>query len=241
LVSRNIEKLRSCANELKTLYGIQTTLHEHDFKNSSKPGFFDTLVAEVQDKDVSILINNVGLGDIYEYDRIPEQIIKDEIIVNALPQTVLTSRLLPQLLKRAKYSAIIDLSSTASIHPLPFYSIYCATKNFNKFFTVALSEEYKSRKKVDIMSVAPFFVTTPMTFGKKGILFITPEQCVEGCLKKLGYENCTNGHWWHSLQGWILGVLPHCLVSAVISRIAKGPLLKLVYAKKEYFKEAKTK
>ncbi len=38
---------------------------------------------------------------------------------------------------------------------------YSATKTFDDFFSQAL--EYEVRKKIDVLTVRPFYVTTPMT------------------------------------------------------------------------------
>jgi short-subunit dehydrogenase len=57
----------------------------------------------------------------------------------------------------------------------------------------SLSYEYAG--KIDILSLNPSEVCTPMTFHKKNIFTISPEQCVEGLLNELGHgTKASNGH-----------------------------------------------
>jgi 17beta-estradiol 17-dehydrogenase / very-long-chain 3-oxoacyl-CoA reductase len=42
------------------------------------------------------------------------------------------------MLKRQKRSAIINLSSVAGEHPLPYLAIYSSTKAFNDYFSQSI-------------------------------------------------------------------------------------------------------
>ena len=67
---------------------------------------------------------------------------------------VMTQCLLPQLSSRP-CSAIINLSSFAGSYPIPYISLYSASKAMNTFFTEGISMEYPN---IDILSVRPMFV-----------------------------------------------------------------------------------
>jgi 17beta-estradiol 17-dehydrogenase / very-long-chain 3-oxoacyl-CoA reductase len=50
--------------------------------------------------DVSILVNNVGMNNIEDFEKLNEQKMRDELIVNTLPITMLCYRFIPQMLRR---------------------------------------------------------------------------------------------------------------------------------------------
>lgn len=77
----------------------------------------------------------------------------------------MTQQLLPIMKQRSGKSAIINLSSFAGQSPLPYITLYSATKAMNTFFSEALSLE---NPNVDILSVRPMFVESPLSRAKKG-------------------------------------------------------------------------
>ena len=93
----------------------------------------------------------------------------------------------------------------AGTRPIPYFSGYSASKAFNDYFSRALNGEYSG--KVDVLSLRPFYVSTPATFERKlGPETISPEQCAEGCLRALGRSSWTWGHYKHSIQGFVVGL-----------------------------------
>jgi 17beta-estradiol 17-dehydrogenase / very-long-chain 3-oxoacyl-CoA reductase len=79
--------------------------------------------------------------------------------------TLMTHWLVPKMLKREKRSAIVNLSSVAGEYPLPFISVYSATKAYNDFFSQSIEMEYS--QKIDILSVKPLYVESNMSKMKK--------------------------------------------------------------------------
>ena len=90
----------------------------------------------------SILINNVGISNIGYVHEIADQRLLDEININCVPMVMMTNHIIPHMLKREKRSAIINISSFAAEHPVPYVSTYSATKAFNDFFSRAIGLEY---------------------------------------------------------------------------------------------------
>lgn len=68
---------------------------------------------------------------------------------------------------------------------MPYHNVYSASKAFVDTLSRALSYEYHSQ--MDVMSLNPSEVCTPMTFHKKDVFTISPAQCAEGMLDQLGY------------------------------------------------------
>lgn len=61
---------------------------------------------------------------------------------------------------------IVNLSSQAALMPAPFFKNSAATKVFDDYFSKALFYELRA-KGVDVLSVKPGMVATPMTKRKE--------------------------------------------------------------------------
>ena len=91
---------------------------------------------KLYDKDIGILVNNVGVA----YDRLnyfhefSEENMWNMINVNVCSMTLMTKMILPGMLRKKK-GAIINISSVAAMGPQPFATIYSATKAYVDFFS----------------------------------------------------------------------------------------------------------
>lgn len=104
---------------------------------------------------------------------------------------------------------------------MALHNVYSASKAFADFLSRALS--YENSKYMDIISLRPSEVSTPMTFNKEvDIMTIKPEQCVKGLLADLGYDRCSNGHWSHKLQGRLYHMIPEWIFNWVFLHVI-GP------------------
>jgi 17beta-estradiol 17-dehydrogenase / very-long-chain 3-oxoacyl-CoA reductase len=99
----------------------------------------------INDLDVGILINNVGVC--YPYARffheVDSQLLKNLIAVNVEGTTRMVHTVLPGMLKRKK-GAIVNIGSGATlISSNPLYTVYVATKAYVDQFSRSLYVEYK--------------------------------------------------------------------------------------------------
>jgi len=119
--------------------------------------------------------------------------------MDTLPQTMFSRWALERFEKRSAKSALIDISSVASLCAWKKVAVYGAAKAFNSFLTLGLySSQLFSGKyqNVDFLSVCPGPVRTKLQqgshFGKqvdsagRNFLMATVQQCVEGSLRNLG-------------------------------------------------------
>jgi 17beta-estradiol 17-dehydrogenase / very-long-chain 3-oxoacyl-CoA reductase len=209
LVSRNAEKLQNIQAEIIQKYpSIQATHIPFDFSKQTKPEDYEEAFGGISKQyDISVLINNVGFAVGAPFRYISSQQVSEMININCMSQTLLTSIFLNGLLSREKRSAVIDVSSISSLMPLPKLSVYAATKVFNNYMTRTLAEELKD-ENIDFLSLKPAFVESNMSKKKAdGYYVITPQQCVTGALRDLGYEIETFGYWTHKLQGFMFGLI----------------------------------
>ncbi len=115
------------------------------------------LVAWIQERELSVnmLINNAGIGfQGYFADARPEE---HELMINlnVLSTLRLTYALLPMLAGQPK-AYVLNVSSMAALHPMPFKTVYAATKAFVRSFSLGLrGEYYGSNIQVSVLTPGP--------------------------------------------------------------------------------------
>ncbi|MDB2673621.1 SDR family oxidoreductase [Akkermansiaceae bacterium] len=103
------------------------------------------------------LINNAGMGDYGEFRTSDWSKIEQMIRLNMEALTHLTHALLPGLM--ARRGAILNVSSLASVLPIPDFAVYAATKSYVTSFSEALRLELRDQG-VRILAVCPGPVKT---------------------------------------------------------------------------------
>jgi uncharacterized protein len=152
LVARSQEKLAKLATELEQDYAIDVEVIVQDL---TAPAAGKTVFDLVQQKGlvIDLLVNNAGFGD---YGELSERDLTKQLAMIQLNVTVLTELtglFLPPMKTRGN-GGIINISSIAGFQPLPYMSVYAATKAFVLSFTEALWAENKN-SGVRILAVCP--------------------------------------------------------------------------------------
>jgi uncharacterized protein len=102
-----------------------------------------------------LLINNAGLGDYQKFADADWQKIDSMLQLNMTALTHLTHGLIPQMRERGYGGgAIINVSSLASILPMPEFAVYAATKAYVTSFSEALRLELKG-DGIPVMALCP--------------------------------------------------------------------------------------
>ena len=91
---------------------------------------------------VNALINNAGIGNTQFFSETPPEFFKQQIKLNVLATTLLTSLFVPELKKYAP-SHILNVGSLSSFFYLPRKQVYGATKSFIYSFSKSLRRELK--------------------------------------------------------------------------------------------------
>jgi len=225
LISRNPQKLEKVREEITRLHGVDAKVVCCDFSECTQEPleFFQKIDEEIRDLDVSILINNVGYAGT---GRFHTHHVHDELLqmlsVNLWPCVYLTKMFLRRMMNRNLPSGIINLSSTATLTPLPGFAIYGATRGFTNTFTLCTREEvrytvrHEKLNEIDMMSLQPAWVYSNLTKEQDhNFSFITPEQCAENALSALGKVPYTNGNWKHIIIAIIFRNSPSFLINAM--------------------------
>ena len=152
LVARSQDKLEALASKLQQQHSINAEVIVQDL---TEPAAGKTVFESIQQPGltVDLLINNAGFGD---YGDFSDRDLSKQLAIiqlNVMVLTELTGLFLP-LMKQRGHGAIVNLSSIAGFQPLPYMSVYAATKAFVLSFTEALWAENKD-SGVRILAVCP--------------------------------------------------------------------------------------
>lgn len=156
LVARTAEKLTNVAGEIEastpglTVRNIQADLSDRDAP--------EKVQKEVEGFgwEVDILVNNAGFGRKYVF---AEDFQNDsslaclDLMVRAVVE--LSLRFLPGMMKRRK-GGLLNVGSTACYQPVPYTSIYAASKAFILSWSQAIREENRHRETgVRVAQIVP--------------------------------------------------------------------------------------
>ncbi len=155
LSARRKPRLTELAKELEDHYGVQTKIAVADL---SKPTGAERLVESLKDTEISILINNAGLGYAGRFDKLDAARMKQLIQVNCVAPVMLTSALVQGMRERGR-GAIVFTSSIAGRQSLPLHGLYSATKAFDSRLGEALWCELRE-DGIDVLTVEPGPVDT---------------------------------------------------------------------------------
>ncbi|CAD8083438.1 unnamed protein product [Paramecium primaurelia] len=219
LVARNRQKLEAVAKQLTT----ESHIIVSDFSQSTDKNIFDQIMDKVGERDVSVLVNNVGVDVLNKFHLLSDEEIYNTITVNCFPITMLCKRFIPRFLKRNQYkSAIVNVTSLAGKFPTPYFNVYSATKAFGEFLTTTINAEYP---ELEVFSLSPGEVSTNMTQNRPpSFLTISASDCANGLLKRMGSN--TSGHWNHEIQAEFQKIVPSCFYNFVLIKILAPKWLK---------------
>lgn len=132
--------------------------------------------------------------------------------VNGMHVGMVASHYAASMAKRGssgKRSAVITVSSVAGNAPISRTLVYCATKIFVKYLTMAMDWEGKrDGTLVDAMCLQPSYVKTNLVDKFKGKIttpgIVSTTECVNGALRDLGKESVTYGPLVHEITGALM-------------------------------------
>ena len=151
LVARRTERLERLAGELPTTAHVLVCDLATDA--ASVKGRVATL-----DLRVDLLVNNAGFGTAGPFLDHDPQRDAQQVRVNCEAVVTLTHAFLPAMVERGG-GGVINVASSAGMQPIPYESVYAATKAFVISFTDALHTELRG-SGVRVMSVNPGPVPT---------------------------------------------------------------------------------
>ncbi len=151
VIARGKEKLEALQAEISVpVRAIPLDLTEKESGEALRA------LLEQETPDVRVLLNASGYGKFERFDRIPEADNLGMIDLNCRALTQFTQIALPYL---SEGSVIVNIASIAAFQPIPYGSVYAASKAYVLSFTRALNRELKP-KKIRALAVCPFWTKT---------------------------------------------------------------------------------
>jgi short-subunit dehydrogenase len=139
---------------------------------------------------VDLLVNNAGVGHSGAFSSEPMEASLGIVDLNVRSVVELTRRFLPGMLER-KRGRIVNVVSVAAFQPVPYLTVYGASKAFVLSFTEGLAAEIEG-SGVRIQSLCPGNTRTEFqtVAGTDRVLYdrtpaLTPEEVAEASLKAL--------------------------------------------------------
>ncbi len=240
LVSRKAQRLEQEAEDLKIRFGVNVHFYPEDLECLEDRL---ELFAWIQKSGVpvDVLVNNAGLAHYGPFEEASYEDTGAMLDLNIHALTHLTRLFLPGMLKR-RTGGVLNVASTAGFQPLPYLSVYAATKAFVLHFSEALWEECRGRG-VRIFCLCPGNTLTRFhqTAGidKKRMFFsASASEVARFALRKFLRTNQPSAIYgfWNKLMIYAERLTPRCLTVFVTGRMyqssanlkeqsAKGPLL----------------
>ncbi|MFN0079999.1 MAG: SDR family NAD(P)-dependent oxidoreductase [Prosthecobacter sp.] len=193
---------------------------------------------ETHDVRPNLLINNAGLGDYGSFASSTAEKTRTQIELNITALTMLTHALLPLLCESAGNHAlasmatagVLNVSSLASMLPMPDLAVYAASKSYVTSFSEALAIEM-APKNVIVSCVCPG--PTPTNFSQtakredgtdtnregQSLLRIPPSEVVSRALMALQQrEACVFPGVGVSIAGRLFRLMPRSVMRWLLKR-----------------------
>jgi len=221
LAARREDRLKALGDELSKAHGIQTRAVAVDL--AAQDGA-DKLADAVADLPIGILVNNAGFGYAGRFDKLETDRLRAMVMVNCVAPVVLTSRILPAMVKRGR-GAVIIVGSVAGRQPLPLHAVYSATKAFDQFLGEALWAELQGTG-IDALCVEPGPTATEFqtVAGEQvGPNHGEPaENVVAIALEALGKHPSVVSGWFNYVRANLARFLPRSTVALIARRVVAG-------------------
>ncbi len=149
--ARSEDKLDKLSLEIKNL-GSECHIFLEDLsKLNSGRSLYDQI--KLQNLNVDLLVNNAGYGRWGLYHEIEMSDYAEMIQLNITSLSELTHLFIPDMVSKGE-GGIINVGSVASLTPVPYSSVYAATKAYVLSLSEGLRFEYKN-SNIRIMALLP--------------------------------------------------------------------------------------
>lgn len=168
---------------------------EYIYADLSKSNDIDRVVRTVRSNAgrISLLVNNAGIGRRGTTEDISASDLAAILAVNCEAPVQLSKAVIPEFIRRG-YGTLINIGSSAGYQPLPYMSVYAASKAFIIRYTQALQGELTGRKipaSVEILLASPSGTATDFQ-KKSGVKeddtarLLRPEDVADAIIRRIG-------------------------------------------------------
>jgi len=162
LVALPDKNLFECAKNIEKKYKVKVHPYATDLIEKGAPQRLYEWCVE-QGISVNILVNNAGMGGTFIFEKSNISLFEKIIQLNIRPLISLSHLFIPGMKNHPK-AYILNLGSIASFYPVPYKSIYAASKSFVHSFSMALREELRATSiKVSVLCPGPVATNEEVT------------------------------------------------------------------------------
>lgn len=152
LVARSLDLLEKLADELIQQHGIKVEVLTVDlFKSDAPDAIFQ--FANEKGLNIDMLINNAGMGYCGHFEDTALD-LQLRIIQLNVDSCVRMAHTFLAKTEKVQRRYILNVSSVAAYQPIPYMSIYAASKSFIQSFSRSLRHELKA-KNVYVTALSP--------------------------------------------------------------------------------------
>ena len=185
LLSQNKSELLKLQADLKSLNpNIDIKAFEID-SQVEDPLTYQSLFKNLEGLDIGLLINNVEMAPLAQgFEQGSLQTLRQEVLNNLLPGTLLLNHLIGQFQKRSQNSAIITIGSAFGDLGSPFNAPSAGNMGFMNYLTRSLA--YEVDEKIDVLLVTPGPLQKDGVYGQYERFNAKSEEVVKNSLRNLG-------------------------------------------------------
>lgn len=221
LPGRNLQEF---CNHLSRSYSIRAYAFEGDLTDKD---FIRTTARVILDNyRIDFLINNAGMGGTLPFQEASADYL-DTIIQLNIRATSLLTKLMIEELKSHPRSYILNVSSMAAFSPIPYKTIYPASKAFIYSFSRGLSEELKGTSiRVVVLNPGPILTNPDVilrimkqgVFGKIGLL-------TAGTISKIAMDAIFAGKrvvipgFFNNFNHWLMKIFPETVRLRILGNV----------------------
>jgi short-subunit dehydrogenase len=185
LVARDLPRLQSLSQQLAAQTGRKVEALQADLTVKADMRKVEERLAA--DKNLTLLVNNAGLGATTPLVDSSADAMDEMIQLNVVALTRLTRAALPGLLARGQ-GAVINIASIVALAPELLNGVYGGTKAYVLAFTQSLHHE-AGAKGVQVQAVLPGAISTPF-WNRAGVpvehlpqhIVMQPDELVDAAL-----------------------------------------------------------
>lgn len=180
---------------------------------------YTKLAGLVKDKQVAILINNVGQSHSIpvQFSDTPLSEISSIVTINCMGTLRATQTVLPSMLPQKK-GLVLTMGSFGGLAPTPLLATYSGSKAFLQQWSNALASEL-APSGIDVFFVHSYLVTSSMSKIRRANWQVPSEKTfVKSTLAKIGRRGGSIGYPYSGSPYW-----SHALVASVITGVV-GPM-----------------
>jgi len=222
LVARTESKLQQMQSDLTKKYGILVQYFAADLSDANVA---KELYKKIKSENLLVthLVNNAGVGN---YGSFTETSLEEELSMIQLniSSLVVLSKLFAQDMVSRKSGRIMNVGSVVSFLPMPYFSVYSATKAFVKAFSETLNAELEGTG-VDVLSLYPGTVYTGFTTTEMATTNLHKTKAMhpkEVAIQGVKHLLEGNGKKVVGFQNWFNTKLPNFVPDGIMMKIKKG-------------------